>query len=577
MTRDAILSEMYFSEELKRGAKYLLRNHRDGAELSKDLLSDCIIKVFKKPDNEINDLYSRKKLTAFIYFSMLNAIRMEIRSGKFGDYGINKDEYNLYWHDEKEETKSIAIEITHDELEYSEKIFGCASELNVKFMREIEKADSCKITNPEMWEAAQLTKLYFEFKSHRKISQVTGISRSIVTDTIKRFTNSIERKRMNVMVVTAGNREPRTGMELYRLHYPYFDGLHQSHSDELTIKRATYNYITTAPVEALEDDVYVFSRLADVSMAGKIIESGKKLVIDVDDYWNLHPEHPLRNDPKNISNTDSIKQTLKMAHLVTTTTSNLWERLYDELGVTATIVKNTIPDQSQFHQSTFSHTKVRIGWMGGAHHIQDVELMREGIAKIYADKTLQGKFQFCLGGFNPNEHFLKYESVMAGDYKAFKNADTDYYQYLQQHTPALSHIAYNKVYRRIWARPVNGYGEGYGELDIVLIPLQGKQANGNQNHFNACKSELKLIEAAHCCKAIICSDVMPYAPYLEHEKNCLVVNPNRQDWATQIRRLILDKDLRDEIATNLQKKMKKEFSHANETNKLLSALKKLMK
>lgn len=595
MTRNEILTEMYFSEELKEGALYLLREYRDKKALSEDLLSDTVIKVFDEPTDKIFDLHSRGKLQSYIYFSMRNAIEMERRSGKFGSYGGNSvdttryqqnDEdgsWNKFYFDGDVEIISKAIseeieplEITKDEKEYSEDLFGCTTKLNVQFMRAIEKADNNKANDIEGWECAQIAKLYFEFKSYRRVAKATGIPHQKIAERVTKFIKSVTEKKLNVAVVVRG-QQPQSGMELYRLHYPYFEGLQVNYSGEINVQGMTYSYLQDQPVGALEHDVYVFSRLADTTFADKVIEAGKKLVVDVDDYWNLHPEHPLKKDPKNVEYVTNLTKILPMAHHVTCTTPTLWEKLHDELGVTATIIKNTIPEQSQFSTSTFKHTKVRIGYVGGVHHIQDMELMREGIAKIYADKSLHGKFQFVLAGFGPNEHFLKYESVMTNDYKPFKNSDPDYYDYLKSNTPALNHISYNKSYRRAWALPVNSYGQVMSDIDVLLVPLQGKQANGNYNQFNACKSELKIVEAGYCGKAVICSDVMPYHPYLEHGVNCLAVNPKTQDWATQIRRIILDKELRESCAANLQKKTKKEFSHKNETTKLFEALKRLTK
>lgn len=593
MTRNEILTEMYFSEELKRGAMYLLREFRDKEALSHDLLSDCVLDVFKKPDNELFDLYERKKLQSYIYFSMRNAIEMERRSGKFGSYGGNKTvlharqpegfSVNLlyteesFWNDVVPEVESIEpLEITKDEKEYSEQLFGCTTKLNVQFMRAIEKADNNKANDIEAWECAQIAKLYFEFRSYRKVQKATGIPHQKVAQKVLKFIKSVTDKKMNVAVVVRG-QEPQSGMELYRLHYTYFEGLAVNYSSEVKVQGMTYSYLADKPTGALEDDVYVFSRLADVTFAEKVLESEKKLVIDIDDYWNLHPEHPLKKSKENIDYVSNITKILPMAHLVTCTTPTLWEKLHDELGITATIIKNTIPDQSQFSTSTFKHSKVRIGYVGGLHHIQDMELMREGIARIYADRSLHGKFQFVLAGFNPNEHFLKYESVMTNDHKPFKGNDTDYYEYLKSFTPSLNHIGYNKSYRRAWALPVSSYGQVMSEIDVLLVPLQGKQQNGNQNQFNACKSELKLVEAAATGKAVICSDVMPYHPYLENEVNCLTVNPKSQNWYSQIRRMILDRELRESCAANLQKKMKKEFSHKNEVANLYEALKRLKK
>lgn len=375
--------------------------------------------------------------------------------------------------------------------------------------------------------------------------------------------------KINISVVYHGD-QPRSGMELYRLEYPYMAGISDYNTTDFNVKKVTYSYIQSQPPGALEDDVYVFSRLQMPEIADKVLEAGKKLVIDIDDNWNLHADHPLKNTPDNKAYVTAITTTLPKAHLVTCSTQTLADKIFSSLGVTATVIKNTIPKETvQFSQPTLTHSRVRFGYIGGVFHQKDLEPVKEGLKKLYADRTLYGKYQIALGGYNPNPDYIAYEKILTADYKGV-HPDEDYLDYLKMQTPALDHLGYDKQYRRMWAKPVVMYGEMYREIDVALIPLA-------QNPFNECKSELKLIEAAYTGKSIICSDVIPFSPHLQHEVNCLKVSPSRNDWYTQIRRMILDEDLRKSTAANLQKYAAKNFNHKAETEKLSGALKKLIR
>jgi glycosyltransferase involved in cell wall biosynthesis len=368
-------------------------------------------------------------------------------------------------------------------------------------------------------------------------------------------------------------------MELYRLHYPYAQGIATYHGIQYEVDQTTYAAISEMPI--LESDIYVFSRIRFPEIVDKVLSQNKKLVIDIDDYWKLHKDHPiLKAEQSRAENTEyvtNVTGALKRAHLVTTTTQILADKIKEELGVEATVIKNSIPDHSQFDGEKLPHNKVRVGYVGGNHHSPDLAPMQEGMKKLNSDPALVGRYQVVLGGFNTfratdgnvyaNPHFVDYEKILSSDFRALR-ADTEYIDYLKMCTPMLDHIGYDKAYRRIWNKPLTSYGQMYRQLDVAFAPLI-------DNTFNACKSELKLIEAGRSRTALIASDVDPYKNHLEHEVNCLAVSPTRHDWYTQVRRMINDKDLREEVADNLHEYVNKNFDHKRETQKLANALSKL--
>lgn len=585
-SRDKLWGELYFSKELQKAAKYLIPN----GDLWQDLLSDALVKVLCRDD--FDQWYNPKiRLENYVFIAMRNmayspekewlrnlgACETEMSvsiNGKLRD-AKDRDAGERVYFPREFFTSGLAdgysgdgdeIEVTNSEVDYSLKIFGVATKSTVELMREIDRCDGLKETDRSRWEAAQYTKIYLERGSTRKAAEAIGVSHHTVWAGVKRFTSSLTNDKMKITVVTY-EKEPKSGMELYRLHYPYFQGV--SKTEGFSVNQVSYSYIGSQPAPALESDVYVFSRLQFPEIADKVIEAGKKLVVDLDDYLKLHKEHPKHGTEENKRYVSNVTYALKKAHLVTTTTEQLAQRCREELDIDPVVIKNTIPEkEEQFSGEALPHSKVRFLYMGGVFHHHDILQMYEGFKKLYSDPHLKEKFQLCLAGFNPNSEYVAYEKVFTVDYKGFP-ADSDYVDYLKMYTPALDHLSYYKPYRRIWARPVSQYGIGYREGDVCLIPLAGGIP------FNECKSELKLIEAGMTGKAAIVSDVLPYSPHLFHEDNCLKVSPSRRDWFTQMRRMIVDKELREELAANLSGYVRKEFNHQKEVSKLTNALKKL--
>lgn len=565
--RDAKWAEMYFHKDLQKAAKYFAK------ELWEDLLSDSLIRVFEKSDSELREIKSMKD---FVFMAMRNLAYSKSWWLKYNTEGT-ADEIEIA----QEETPDNSVEVTKDEVEYAQKIFKNVTPESVLLMRKLDEADKAKLTNYKLWKGAQYVKLYIDPEfggSLRKVQQTTGIGYRQVSTGIKDFTSTLMGEKVSVTYVTYGS-EVRSGMELYRLHYPYAQGIATYHADEFEVNRTTYAQLNETPI--LESDIYVCSRIRFPELVDKIVDQGKKLVVDIDDYWNLHKEHPILHEPKSKAENDeyvtNVTYALKKAHMVTTTTQKLADACWDEHSVEATVIKNSIPEVSQFDGEKFPHNKVRLGYVGGNHHAPDLEPMREGMKKIFSDPQLVGKFQVALAGFNTftasdgntyvNPHFHQYERILSADFHGLR-ADQEYKEYLSICTPMLDHVGYDKPYRRIWNKPLTSYGESYRQLDVVFAPLLDVT-------FNNCKSELKLIEAGMSRTALIVSDVFPYSPHLKHEVNCLKVSPTRNDWYLQIRRIINDEGLREEITENLHEYVKKNFNHKTETGKLAQALKKI--
>jgi glycosyltransferase involved in cell wall biosynthesis len=132
---------------------------------------------------------------------------------------------------------------------------------------------------------------------------------------------------------------------------------------------------------------------------------------------------------------------------------------------------------------------VKIGWVGGITHEEDLKLIADDINSMDVD------FYIC--GYTPSDHWNNIVKLI----------------------PKANIVQGTSVFE---------YGEVYKHFDFVLAPLQ-------DNHFNNCKSELKIVEAAAYSIPIICSAVYPY---LYHTGNDGVIFATQNNWKASIEKLI---------------------------------------
>lgn len=325
----------------------------------------------------------------------------------------------------------------------------------------------------------------------------------------------------------------------------------------------------------------------------KLKSLGVKILIDIDDNWELPKAHYMYQASQKMGVPASTTSTLKQVDWVTTTTTYFATKIR-EYNTNVTILPNCIsPDAEQFQKKPIENARVRFGWIGGVFHGADM-LIAKGSFERFNSSGLLSDIQICLGGFNLNgenaetikqkkatfkrdrkniirdyrteqkhkvfaidninfmlPEYLQMEEIITDDYKI---CDRDYVDYLRQYTPDMEHLSYDKPYRRLWGKPIDKYGELYNEIDVSLVPLK-------DNDFNRCKSELKIVEAGYMGKAVIVSDVTPYAEWIKDGVNGVKINPNRNgiDWFVAIKRLAKEPELRKDLSLALEETIKENF------------------
>jgi glycosyltransferase involved in cell wall biosynthesis len=100
------------------------------------------------------------------------------------------------------------------------------------------------------------------------------------------------------------------------------------------------------------------------------------------------------------------------------------------------------------------------------------------------------------------------------------------------------------------------------DLDIAIAPLE-------QNFFNDCKSNLRLLEYGAMGWPVVCSDVFPYRSLNPPVLRCA---DNPQDWLDALRRLMADEALRARMGDDLHQWVQTNFQLKDKAREWMAAI-----
>ena len=278
----------------------------------------------------------------------------------------------------------------------------------------------------------------------------------------------------------------------------------------------------------------------------KFQKSGTLVISDIDDYWTPFREHPAYNIVMKNNVHMSIMEVCKAADYVTTTTELYADHIRKKLNPNVHIIPNAIDvSMPMWQNNTKESDKVRVGWIGGSSHEKDLTKLHRCFNVLFNDSEVKDKIQVVMCGYDtrgtvtyidPNTKEQKTRKIRPEEsvWNRFESIFND------------NGRAKDGQYVRRNTLPITQYGKHYNHVDICLAPLE-------ENTFNECKSELKIIETGLMKKALIASDLYIYNRLLTHEKDALLVNPrkNHKLWTRYIKQLILEEDFRKELTNNL--------------------------
>ncbi|MAH43640.1 hypothetical protein CL614_08050 [archaeon] len=369
----------------------------------------------------------------------------------------------------------------------------------------------------------------------------------------------------------------RTGVSKFRSVDPHVH-LQQMYPDEF--------WIDVDYQPKLEDDnflkkydlvLYHRSLTPDFGRSHEAIKRLKRLgipsICDLDDYWSPTVDHPAHAIVKQNQLDHHIKESLKVAENISTTTKVFAEEMKGFCN-NLFIFPNAInPSEKQFQPKKIESNRIRVGWLGGSSHLADLDILRGLPGKL--NGTHKDKFQFVLCGYdlrgnvtmiNPetNEQQTRniephesvwylFEKIFTDDFKIISK---EYSDFLHKFKKGNFVDEDDSAYKRVWTKPITTYAANYNSFDISLAPLK-------EHVFNKVKSQLKVIEAGFHKKALIAQDYGPYkidcinalekGGKINPKGNCLLVgtHKNHKQWYQHTKRLINNPSLIEDLGEKL--------------------------
>lgn len=316
------------------------------------------------------------------------------------------------------------------------------------------------------------------------------------------------------------------------------------------------------------------SFLREINLSGQtkqIIDRLKKLGIkthfDIDDFWELPESHALYPNFIKHKVAEQVVEALKEADLVTTTTSILANKI-KEHSSNVEILPNAIdPSEDQWKINHQDHPRVRIGYVAGVHHLEELQMLYPNINKLWKSRDMSKMWQLCPAGFNLNKSQLGglrmnayYDYVERIFTDTYRNVSSSYEEYLKTYNPEGNAKIQDEYYKRLWGLDTFNYAKLYDLIDVSIAPLIPSE-------FSRCKSELKMIEAGFKKKPIIVSDVAPYDSLCD-DLNSIPIETRHNDshWYYAMRKMIREPNLRKDLAEQLHEDVKDDY-HIDTVNK----------
>ena len=249
-------------------------------------------------------------------------------------------------------------------------------------------------------------------------------------------------------------------------------------------------------------------------------------VMDIDDFWELNPEHPYYEKSIEIKRPERIIHNFELVDYVTTTTQELANRI-KEYNKNVVVFPNALDDS--FNVKKSKSDKIRFGFVMGNTHEHDLEEFA-GCTKLIP-KLILNEIELVLCGY-PNTKIIGYDrfGMPITQTEPYKEVWDNCEKIVKSNIPN---------YKRMYRRDINTYNQFYSDIDVLLAPLAF-------NEYNLCKSELKFIEAGFTNTAVIASDYGPYST----GPNCIRCK-TKQDWANAIIELANSVELRNKLAKEM--------------------------
>lgn len=278
-------------------------------------------------------------------------------------------------------------------------------------------------------------------------------------------------------------------------HYRVIEPVRAMHESGIADARFSGRYFTLEELERLQPDTMVLQRQVTEQQI-ELIQRVQRLrptfmVAELDDYL---PNLPMKNAHRHEMPKDVLRHLRRSVSLMdrfvvsTPALAEAFAGFHSDMRV----VQNRLPPRwwRGLQSSRRTGGRPRVGWAGGISHQGDLELIVDVI------KALHGEVDWIFFGMAP---------------EAIK-------PYLREFHGPVSIERYPRTLASL-------------NLDLAVAPLE-------QNLFNECKSNLRLLEYGACGYPVVCSDVRPYQGGLPVTR----VKNRFKDWVDAIRMHTQDLD-----------------------------------
>ena len=278
--------------------------------------------------------------------------------------------------------------------------------------------------------------------------------------------------------------------------------------------------MVTEERENMPTDIIVYNRL---NYLGENIQrlkekTGCKVIMDIDDYWKLPANHLSYYGYTQLI--EQIESNIANADLVTVTNNALLNKVLP-FNKNSIVLPNALPyGINQFTDLRTSSNKVRVMWCGSATHEHDLNILKQPFKRVRQIPNIE----LIIGGYNASN--MQSKTIWDRMANAFSATEI---------LPSQGTATYMSMYEN---------------ADIVVIPLE-------QSDWHACKSNLKILEAAAKRLPVICSNVAPYN--LDADAPVLWVN-KQTDWFNYINLLLNNPNLREQLGNELYEWAKKKYN-----------------
>lgn len=382
------------------------------------------------------------------------------------------------------------------------------------------------------------------------------------------------------------------GVNYFRMLTPAME-IERNHSDEFQVeinpsldfnKPETIDYLKTF------DIIHYHRQLVDnttklQALAKELNAAGTQLVVDLDDYWYLHKDHPFYPSSIESKLHVPIIENIKISNYCTTTTDIFAAEIKkitkkNNVGVFYNSVDPIWMKQFQNNWKPDSDGRVRITYAAGSSHMGDVEQLDGVVNILRGDSALKDKFKFILAGWdtegettdiNFNKEFGqvlqakglwnknnikiinktkgnvdmipglsdeirdKYRGKVFSNEKRIINSEESVYLFYENILTDKYRLITNQDYiqwlgnyeRNVKYENEGNYARRWTEKANIYAKVLDETdiviAPLADNPFNRMKSNLKQVECWTRKLPIVCSDIPPYNVDGRHMENCVLV------------------------------------------------------